>query len=292
MTVCIAAVCSADNDKNKVVLCRDWRGEIQGVGSSDNNEKLRWIGKGWVALIAGSDPRAEELCLRYESHIKKTPFTEENIVEEARHVFHEYKKTLTDSHFSSKYGFPYSFVVNHGKEKFGEAFVSDCLNEAATIFVGVELIIVGFVNVIDYMNMKPWRAPMIVLVSENTGGDVVSLENEFAAIGSAVNTARTMLFLREQDSTDSLMETIYSVFEAKTLSETVPGIGESYSIDVMDEDGNVMNLTDEGAKRCKVLFARFGPRAKTKKTEGWFEMKDTYLEPFDNTSDEKSEGKP
>ena len=142
MTVCIAAVCSAEDD-NKIVLCRDWRGEVQGVGSSDNNEKIRFIGKGWVAMFAGSDPRADELCTRYENHIKKTPFTEENIVDETRHVFHEYKKALTDSHFSTKYGFPYSFIVNHGKERFGEAFVSDCLDEAAGIMVGVELIIVG-----------------------------------------------------------------------------------------------------------------------------------------------------
>jgi ATP-dependent protease HslVU (ClpYQ) peptidase subunit len=281
MTVCIAAICTAEDDNRKIVLCRDWRSEIQGVGSSDNIEKFREIGKGWVALYAGSDSRADELLVRYENHIKKTPFTEENIIDEARTVFHEYKKTLTESHFSTKYGVPYSFIVNHGMEKFGEKFVADCLDEAGRVFVGVELLIVGFVEVFDYTEMKSWRSPVIVLVSEITGGDVVSLESEFAAIGSAANPARTMLFLRNQDSLDSLMETIYAVFEAKTLSETVPGIGESYSIDVMDEDGNVMMLSDEGAKVCKTLFTRFGPRERNKKTKHWFEMKETYLESWE-----------
>jgi hypothetical protein len=56
MTVCIAAICTVEGDKRKIVLCRDWRGEIQGVGSSDNIEKFRWIGKGWAAVYAGSDP--------------------------------------------------------------------------------------------------------------------------------------------------------------------------------------------------------------------------------------------
>jgi 20S proteasome alpha/beta subunit len=287
MTVCIAAICAVEEDKSAIVLCRDWRGEVQGVGSSDNIEKFRWIGKGWVAVYAGSDPRAEELCVRYENHIKRTPFTEENIVEETRSVFHEYKKSLTESYFNTKYGVPYSFIVNHGMEKFGEKFVGDCMDEASRILVGVELIIVGFVEVADYVDMKTWRAPMIVLVSENTDGDVVSLENEFAAIGSAANTARTMLFLRNQDSQDSLMETIYAVFEAKILSETVPGIGESYSIDVMDENGKVLDLSEEGAKRCKELFTRFGPKNRTKKTKQWFEMKETFLESLDDQVPEK-----
>jgi ATP-dependent protease HslVU (ClpYQ) peptidase subunit len=281
MTVCIAAICAVENDRSKIVLCRDWRGEIQGVGSSDNIEKIRKIAKGWVALYAGSDPRAEELLVRYENHIKKTPFTEENIVDEARAVFHEYKKTLIESHFNTKYGVPYTFIINHAMQKFGETFVRECVDEASKIFVGVELLLAGFVEVIDYTDMKPWMAPMIVLVSEITDGDVVSLESEFAAIGSAANTARTMLFLRNQDSQDSLMETIYAVFEAKTLSETVPGIGESYSIDVIDEDGRVMSITDEGAKRCKTLFARFGPRDRSKKTKQWFDIKDAYLESWE-----------
>ncbi|HUN86991.1 MAG TPA: hypothetical protein VMU48_21610 [Terracidiphilus sp.] len=280
MTVCIAAVCEDDSDKYRVVLCRDWRGEVQGVGSSDNIEKIHWIGKGWVALSAGSDPRADELCTRFENHLKTTPFTEENIVDQSRFVFHEYKKALTDSHFNTKYGFPYSFAVNHGREKFGEAFVGECLNEAAQILVGAELIIVGFVDVMDYATMKPWRAPMIVLISENCE-EVVSLENEFAAIGSAGNTARTILFLRDQDSIDSLMSTIYAVYEAKALSESVPGIGESFSIDVMDEDGKVLTLSDAGAKRCKELFGRFGPRPRTEKTESWFKMDESYLEDVD-----------
>lgn len=282
MTVCIAAICSTDDDKRKIVLCRDWRGEIQGVGSNDNIQKFRWLGKGWVAVYAGSDPRAEELCVCYEDHLKKTPFTEVNIVDEARYVFHEYRKSLLDSHFNTKYGFPYTFVVNSGKEKFGESFTEDCLDEAARIMVGVELIIVGFVEVFDYVEAKPWRAPMILLVSENTDADVVSLESEFATIGSAANTAKTMLFLRNQDSLDSLMETIYAVYEAKTLSETVPGIGDTFSIDVMDEDGNLLELSEAGAKRCGVLFRRFGPRPKVKKTiKKWFAMDDSYVQPLD-----------
>jgi predicted methyltransferase len=120
---------------------------------------------------------------------------------------------------------------------------------------------------------------MVVVVNEACE-DTVSLETEFAAIGSAANTAKTILFLRDQDSTDSVMDSIYAVYEAKSLSETVPGIGESYSIDVVDDTGTVMALSDKGAQRCKELFVRFGPRAKSTKTKKWFAIKEDYLEPY------------
>jgi len=284
MTVCIAAICSDGEDNNKVVLCRDWRGEVQGVGSFENTEKFRWLAKGWVALLAGNISRAEEMCLLYESHLKKTTLTEENILDELRHVFHEYKKTLIDSHFKTKYGVPYTFVINQGKEKFGEEFIEKCVDEASRIYVGAELIITGFVEVYAYLEDKTCRAPLLCTINENTdGGDPVSLESEFSAIGSGCNTARTMLFYRGQDSEDSLMETIYAVFEAKLISETVPGIGESFSIDVIDKDGGLMQLSDDGAKRCRELFSRFGPKDITKKTRHWFEKKDSYLEPASTT---------
>jgi ATP-dependent protease HslVU (ClpYQ) peptidase subunit len=279
VTVYIAAVCTDKDDTKKIVLCRDWHGEIQGVGSSENIQKLRELAKGWVAILAGSDPRAEELCIRFEAHMKEVPFTEENIVDEARSVFHKYKNALTDSYFNSKYGFAYSFIVNHETGKFGENFGGECLNDAAQISVGAELIIVGFVDVVDYADMKPWRAPMILLVSENNDdGDVVSLENKFTAIGSGQSTAKARHFLINQDSDDSTMETIYALYEAKGLSGRVPGVGGPYSINVMHEDGTLLTLSDEGAKRCKELFAKFGPREKTENNLAWFEMKESYLE--------------
>jgi hypothetical protein len=78
------------------------------------------------------------------------------------------------------------------------------------------------------------------------------------------------------------METIYAVYEAKCISETVPGVGPSFSIDVMYPDGKILQLSDAGADRCIELYTRFGMKTTDiKKKKIWFEFKTDYLEPLD-----------
>ena len=100
-------------------------------------------------------------------------------------------------------------------------------------------------------------------------------------IGSGCNAARTMLSVRQQDSATSLMETIYAVYEAKTISETVPGVGETVSVDVMYPGGKILQLSDAGYDRCDELLTRFGLRSTdTKRKIEWLEFKPEYLEPL------------
>jgi ATP-dependent protease HslVU (ClpYQ) peptidase subunit len=282
MTVCIAAACQESDDEPRIVLCRDWRSEVPNVGSTDKQLKFRNLSKQWVALLAGNTSRAEELCIRFEEHLKKVKFTEAIIADEVRAVFHDYKKTLADSWLKTTYGFSFSHLIDKGKETLGEQFVETCLDQISRLTVGAELIISGFLDVYDYVDQETAPDSIICALSENHDGDVVVLEDEFAVIGSGCNAARTMLSVREQDAATSLMETIYAVYEAKTISETVPGVGPSVSIDVMYPGGTILQLSDTGFDRCNELLTRFGMRTTdTKKKKTWFEFKADYLEPLD-----------
>lgn len=60
MTVCIAAACSIRNEP-AIILCHDWQGTVQAIGSSDAVDKQRYLGNGWIALIAGEIAHADEL---------------------------------------------------------------------------------------------------------------------------------------------------------------------------------------------------------------------------------------
>jgi hypothetical protein len=98
-----------------------------------------------------------------------------------------------------------------------------------------------------------------------------------------------MLSVREQDYATSLMETIYAVYEAKTISEIVPGVGETVSIDVMYPDGTIMQMSDAGFERCQELWSRFGLRTtdiEAKAKAKWLEFKPEYLEPLDTPPSE------
>lgn len=283
MTVCIAASCRESENEPRIVLCRDWRSEVPMVGSSEKQLKLRELSKEWVALMAGDTARARELCIRFEAHLKTKPFTEGNLADEARAVFQNYKEALADSYLRSTYGFSFRHLIDKGNEAFGEQFTQTCLDQISRITVGAELIVAGFLQTFDYVDNKPAPEAMICALSEHHEGDIVRLEDEYAVIGSGGNAAKTMLSVRQQDSETSLMRTIYAVYEAKAMSETVPGVGETVSIDVMYPDGKMMQMSDAGYDRCDELLTRFGIRDMEAKTKiDWFEMKTDYLEPLDS----------
>jgi hypothetical protein len=282
MTVCIAAICSENELDQRIILCRDWRGELPYVGSNDEVYKLKRLADKWIALVAGTLCRAEELCLRLEYSLKKTPFTEENIANELRRVFGEYKRAMSDSFLKNKYGFSFDTLIDKGKDAFGEAFVAECFADIEKLSIPVELIVAGFVEAYDYDDKESGLDPIICSISEANDGDPVVLEDEFSVIGSGANAARTMLFSRNQSADDPLLQTVYTVYEAKRVSETVPGVGDTYSIDVLHSDGSLENLTDAGAKRVREMFSRFGPRPIDEERHAkWFELKKEYFEPWD-----------
>lgn len=278
MSVCIAASCF-EEEKPRIVLCRDWKGEIAGVGSTETIMKRRSLSRDWVALLADSITRSEELCVRYQYHLENNEFTEKNIADEVRKVFHDYKKALADSHLKSVYGISFDHLINRGKESIGETFTNQCLDDISRLTVNAQLIIAGFVEGYDPLERRREKEPMICTVSEQNEGDPVTFDEEFSAIGGGHTIARAMLCIREQEVEDSLMETIYAVFEAKIMSEKVPGIGPSLTIEIFYPDGQLMTLSDAGFDRCKELFARFGPRSRGRKSKvDWFKMEQGYLE--------------
>jgi hypothetical protein len=93
---------------------------------------------------------------------------------------------------------------------------------------------------------------------------------------------------RDHDSEKPLLETIYTVYEAKRLSEIVPGVGEATSIEVMEPSGKIWTWTDALEEQCGDLFQKIGPKLKLtmKKSSELFEFRDEFLEPFDDDEGE------
>ncbi len=280
MTICIAAACqkSTKNDEPCIVFCCDWKAEVPEVGSAETAMKFRHLSDQWKALIAGDMSRADELCIRYESRLKENNFSEANMADEVRSVFHAYKKTLADSYLKSTFGFSFDELIAKGKDTFGDHFFSTCLEQISRLRVNAELIIAGITTVYDYAEKRFRSSPLICSVSESQD-DPVAIETEFAVVGSGGNAAKTMLFYRSQESIDSLMETVYAVYEAKTISETVPGVCEALFLAVLYPDNTLLQLSDTGYKRCQELFTRFGPKSREiKKRDDWFRFKPNYFE--------------
>jgi hypothetical protein len=293
MTICIAAVCQQDkmNEESRIVLCSDWKSETE-FGGSETSDKMRTLPKGWVALMADILSRGEELVAQYETHLREMTgvMDDKQLFEEMKKPAHKQKEILANDYLRQTLGVSYADLVSPEK-RFPESIVEERLNEVAKIRLRSTLILAGFISTQqgDAVENHPY---LFVVDDQSDHEDVVRNEQNFAAIGSGSYVAIPVMHQRIHDDQKSLMETIYSVYEAKRLSEVVPGVGEMTSLDVMYPDGRLMRWSDEGLDRCNWLFERLGPkfRVTEKKATEYFEFNDEYLEPFDadeTSTDEK-----
>ena len=281
MTLCIAAAC-LDGDDKKIVLCTDWKEEAEGIGSSETADKLKFVKAGWVALVSGEASPTEALIFLYRNRLKDADLTEGNVYDSLKNPIHERKALLADDYTRQVLGITYGDFINNGKGTFPEDFFRQHLYEIERIRLGTSLIICGFIEKYDYVNEIAEKHPLLITIDDDTSQrqDIFSLELDFAAIGSGASSALAALFNREQSSDTSLLHTIYFLYEANRLSEKVPGVGEQVSIEVLDADGNIQSLSEEGYDKCDELFRRFGPRLITDKHSAKFKMEQEYLESF------------
>jgi 20S proteasome alpha/beta subunit len=289
VTLCIAAACF-DGDAPKIVLCTDWKDEMEGIGSAETIDKLSFIRDGWVALVAGDAPDSEALVTLYRNQLGDVDLTRANFFDELKRPMHERKRILADDYTRQLLGINYEEVLQRGSETFGVEFVQQHLAEIKQLRLGASLILCGFLDGYDYVAKKIEKRPVIVVVEDSPKPqDNFTIQSDFAAIGSGSYAALAALYNREQEADFSLLETIYYLYEAKVLSEKVPGVGESVSIDVLHADGSVTSLSDDGYDKCDELFRRFGPRLVTDKTRLKFKMEPEFLEPFHKEHDEVEE---
>ena len=284
VTVCIAAACRHEGSP-RIVLGADWKQETYLAGS-ETADKLRRLPKNWVALIADDLSRAEELTAQYETHLESWGHElrdDLDLFTEMKKPAHAQKAALVDQYVRQSLGISYAeFMAN--ADRMPAEFVTEKLYEIQKIKLGAALILAGFVGLKNVEGTEPY---IFVVEDQSDHQDVVRIEDGFAVIGSGSYVAIPALHQRGHDSDKTLMETIYAVYEAKNLSEIVPGVGEVTSIDVMEPGGKIWSLSDEGHRRCEKLFAQLGPKLKlTEKRMGTlFAFEPSYLEPFEEEED-------
>ena len=84
--------------------------------------------------------------------------------------------------------------------------------------------------------------PLICKVGRD--GDV-SITDHFEMIGEGRYVAIPPMLRRQYNSSVSLMDAIYRVYEAKTLAEIVPSVGEDTSIDILYPDGTLEQVSSK-----------------------------------------------
>jgi len=263
MSICIAAIFRTKESEH-IALCHDWRGSDPGIGSSDEVDKQRWLAPGWSALIAGDLAYAEELLILLEASFAKCPPTEGTLLSTIRGAVFEYKKVRINQHLASVYGIDFETFLTSGGSIFPEEIFRQVHQEIARIYIGVDLLITGFVESTDYESGTREPDPVIVRVLGHQGCDLeVSISTMYDCIGEGAAIAKNSLIAREYDPAWGLKRAVYSVYEAKTTSEVINSVGTSSSVYIQSPDGKLRYLKSESFAKCHAMLAAFGPKKLT-----------------------------
>ncbi len=251
MTLCIAAACQYRN-KPRIITCSDWKSSSS-FGSTETADKLRWLKKpNWVALVAGDAAKAETLVRTYRLALAGSEIAEDNALLLFSNIAIAHLKWLKNSFVQRRHGVTYEHFRQKGKREFPESVFLTTHMEAEKIDLGSSLIVAGFVR--HGRAMKP-------LICKVARDGEVSITDHFEAIGEGRYVATPPLLRRQYSSTVSLMDAIYRLYEAKTLAEIVPSVGEDTSIDILYPDGTLEQVSSKkGYDLLDVMWKKYGPK--------------------------------
>jgi hypothetical protein len=220
MTLCIAAITDTDEGEH-IVGCCDWRVETS-VYSAETLLKFRLLPNEWCAMFAGSDvSHASELCDAYKVFLAEEShnFTDSNLLEMLRIPPRQMRWSLADAYTHSLLAVPYEEFLKRDHLAISDEYRRQIEAGVAQQQIKADLILMGLVNG--------------HLVIARYADGAVTLQEDFAAIGSGSFLAESFLYLRSQGRAASLAETIYCIYEAKRVGELAPGVGHSTHMFVM-----------------------------------------------------------
>ena len=248
MTICIAARSRDENEDDCFVFCCDR--EVQTyLARADSIMKIVPLGTEWEALIAGSLSDAQELVDLYREQIRSVPFPahRESILEYFRIPPRTFRYRLAEALVRERFAITYEEFLEKGAGSLGAEIHRQLLYDiSAQNLNGVELILFGKHNK---------EALMYKLCN-----GIVSECHGLAAIGSGSVIAEPLLFYRGHHWSQPITRVLYSVYEAKRMSEITPGVGKSTHIGVFGSGRLVRWATARGMEKLEEAFMRFGPQ--------------------------------
>lgn len=265
MTVCIAAASfDSSTGSYQIVLCHDWQGTVPGVGSTDAIDKQRYLGNGWIALMAGDLAHAEELVAFLDDALASQVTAKEALAVVRSRVF-AFRKTLVDQLLMGSCGIDLDRFVNDGQKIYPPTVFGEIHRRILDVSLNVQMIVTGFSVERDEKGNE-FLNPCLIQICENAPSEIeVSLHDSFTCIGEGASAAQTFLLFRNHDRFDDLMKTAYYVFEAKTMAEVVPTVGTSSTLYLQRPSKGLMYLSSEGFDACNAMFKQFGPKKVSRK---------------------------
>ena len=248
MTVCIAAACRDEDRVEKIVFCADKK-LTSLLGSAETGDKILWIAPHWRILTAGDQPDIMALRRLYRLRFKdKENRTAEKIDESIKTPLRQRKKEISDEYTYSHFNMSYDEFLAKGKQQLPDEHFRNAVRAIGDLDLNAALIIAGFV---DGSAEIYWTDPY----------GSAKAAPDFAVVGEGQHLAQSALLRRKQNSRTSVQETLYNVFEAKKISQSVGSVGEETAMLILAAKGDA-DLTSFGVDRqLDKLYTVYGPRA-------------------------------
>jgi hypothetical protein len=252
MTLCIAALCSADGETaaTHAVVVSDGQIETDYVGA-DLHYKLERLTEQWSVLCAGEEDDYVDLIAEYRELL---PNIEGDItaVNAMTHLIGP-PNTLRSRHAETctrqRLALSYPDFLKNGKVQLPEETQKAVLAEILRQRVEADLLLIGPVG------------DEVAVFNFNGDDHRITRVWDFAAIGSGDTIAQASFFQRGHDQFASIQRTLYVAFEAQKAGQAAPSVGASMQVVLIDRAGKWKILNENGSEQLQNLYEHyFGPR--------------------------------
>lgn len=236
MTVCIAAICDAE-DEDYIVTVSDTKLTTGYYSSDAATLKLRNITHKWKCLIAGKFAQHRPLLTKIQDLIAECGYFSCDAISKAcTDAFIWENRRLAEEKLLAQYALNMKEFVN-SRQALGDIVYERILEQISKVKLDCELIVCGFDDDDDGH----------VFVLGNPSEDNPSFITDcdypgFAAIGTGSYLADSYLHGVRQNRAEVLPLTIYNAMHAKFLSEAATDIGEETYVHVFGKYGKPLDL--------------------------------------------------
>jgi hypothetical protein len=260
MTLCIAALCQGPPKEpggkpvQHLVASFDSRVETD-IASTETEVKLDYLSDVWSVLFAGPTPEARELIAAYRALLSEEGpddvpkmLIEPDLMRWPPDLSRHH---LADSCTQRQAAMSYARYLKDGKKLLAAHMHQQIANEISMQRIGTELILIGFfASRFHVYRFDPQRHQFMQ-------------ETNFAVIGSGYAIAGANMYQRNHSAQISLSDTLYMVYESQRLGANAPGVGQEFSMVVINFEDNELRwhlVSDAGKAWLSKYYRRFGPR--------------------------------
>jgi len=199
-------------------------------------------------LTAGDQPDIMALRRLYKLRFKdKENRTAETIDASIKTPLRQRKKQISDDYTYSHFNISYDEFLATGKLKLPEEDFRAAVRAIGNLNLNTWLIIAGFID------------GAAEIYSTDPYGEA-SASPDFTIVGEGQHLAQSALLRREQRSDISMEETLYNVFEAKKISQSVGSVGEDTAITILAAKGEMEFTSFAVDRQLEKLYKVYGPR--------------------------------